>query len=50
MGSYVKMIDCPKCGGCGYIDDDYKDGIRVTGCDDCGYKVTVEYSGTIKNN
>ena len=34
------MITCEKCGGLGYIDHDYKDGIRITGCDSCGYEHT----------
>lgn len=44
MGSYIRLIDCSKCGNThGYIDDDYKEGIKTTGCDNCGYKKVKHY-------
>jgi len=43
MGSAIYMITCEKCGKLGYIDDDYKEGIKITGCDSCGYKKEETY-------
>ena len=44
MGNAVIQIECEKCGSnYGYIDDDYKEGIKTTGCDDCDFKKREKY-------
>ena len=44
MGSAVSIITCEICGNThAYIDDDYKDKIRITGCDNCGYEKIENY-------
>jgi len=43
MGSSIHMIICEKCGELGYIDDDYKEGIKITGCDSCCYEKIETY-------
>ena len=44
MGSSISMIDCLNCGGMGYVDDEYKEGLKITGCDDCKYKLVEKYN------
>jgi len=43
MGSSIHIITCEKCGELGYIDDDYKEGIKITGCDSCCYEKVETY-------
>ena len=50
MGSSIRMIDCPKCGGWGCVDDDYKEGVKITDCMDCGYYVKEKYKSTFYDN
>ena len=39
MGSEITMITCFECGyEMAYIDNDYKEGVKVTGCDKCKNK------------
>jgi predicted RNA-binding Zn-ribbon protein involved in translation (DUF1610 family) len=39
MSSYVELIDCPKCGNThAFIDVDYRDKTKITGCDECQYR------------
>jgi len=44
MGSWIKMIDCPKCGNMfAYDDNDLNDKVRTIGCDSCGYEKVIKY-------
>ena len=43
MGSAIYIIKCKKCGAMGYIDDDYKLGIKITGCESYGYEKEETY-------
>ena len=43
MGSSLSTIDCKNCGGYGWVDDDYKDGLRKTDCEHCDYYLEEEY-------
>lgn len=43
MGSSINSIDCTNCGGHGWVDDNYKDGIKVTDCDHCKYTLKETY-------
>jgi formate dehydrogenase maturation protein FdhE len=38
MGSALIGITCSNCGSQnGWIDDEYKEGIKTTDCEDCDY-------------
>lgn len=43
MGSSLTIIDCKNCGGFGCIDNEYKEGIRITDCEDCDYRLEETY-------
>lgn len=43
MGSALYVIECKNCGGLGCIDDEYKEGYKVTDCDDCDYMLKEFY-------